>query len=247
MNVETRGGNGVLNNPCLCKHSECPLCGEGLLEGLPQEHFCQVQGAVRKANYQSREVLFREGDPVTRLFELRSGQVKLTTSLPDGREQILRLGVPGHLLGFESIDNDVYEYTAEAVSPVQTCAINQQDIKKVIVENPGVLIRIAKRLRQELEQAEEMIRILGMKKSEERVASFLLSLVTDQSDLSGNLPLYLSRHEIAKLLGLTTETVSRVMTKFQREALIVSPRGSVRILDHNRLRSISGTAFRNLR
>ena len=88
-----------------------------------------------------------------------------------------------------------------------------------------------------------MIRILGLKKSEERVASFLLSLVTDQTDLNKNLPLHLARHEIAKILGLTTETISRVMTRLQREAVIVAPRGSVRILDHDRLRSMSGVSL----
>jgi CRP/FNR family transcriptional regulator len=113
----------------------------------------------------------------------------------------------------------------------------------VIEKNSEVLKRIAKRLTEELEQAEGMIRNMGLMNSDERVASFLLSLATVPADLNNNLPLNLSRDEIAKLLGLTTETICRVMTKLQREAIIVAPRGSVRILDHNRLRSISGVSL----
>ena len=240
--MKNNGGNGGVSTSCLCKHDECVLCSDGLLEGLPGEHFCQVQDAVRKGSYQPKEVLFRQGDPVTHLFELRSGQVILTACMPDGREQILRLGVPGHLLGFEFIENDVYDYTAKAVSPVKACAIHQKDIQLAIAEHPGVLRRITKRLTQELEQAEDMIRTLGLKKSDERVASFLLSLVTDETDLNENLPLHLARHEIAMILGLTTETVSRAMSKLQREAIIIAPRGSVRILDYNHLQSLSGTS-----
>jgi CRP/FNR family transcriptional regulator len=243
QSMKNNNGNSGRNQLCLCIHNECVLCSDGLLDGLPIERYCQAEGAVRKASYQPQDVLFREGEPVTHLFELRYGNAKLTTSLPDGREQILRIGVPGHLLGFESLEHDVYGYTAQALGTVETCAIHKQDIQHVIAENPGVIRRIAKRLTEELEQAEDMIRILGLKKSDERVASFLLSLVTDQTDLNKNLSLYLGRSEIAKLLGMTTETVSRVMTKLQREAVIIAPRGSVRILDHNRLRSMSGVSL----
>jgi len=241
--MTNNGGSGTRNLQCLCKHNECVLCGDGLLEGLSEEQCCQAQDAVHEVSYQPGEVLFREGDPVACLVELRSGNAKLTTSLPDGREQILRLGVPGHLLGFESLEHDVYDYTAQALGTVNACAIHQQDIQDVIAENPGVLRRITRRLVEELEQAEDMIKILGLKKADERVASFLLMLVVDPADLNKNLPLCLGRQEIARILGLTTETVSRAMTRLQREAVIVAPRGSVRILDHDRLRSLSGTTL----
>jgi CRP-like cAMP-binding protein len=71
---------------------------------------------------------------------------------------------------------------------------------------------------------------------------FLLSLSgkDEDNDDTGNLPLHLSREEIANILGLTTTTVCRVMTDFQRKAIIVAPRGSVRILDRMRLRLMSG-------
>jgi CRP/FNR family transcriptional regulator len=195
---------------------------------------------VSKATYQAREVMFREGDHFSHLYVLRSGQVKLTTSLPDGRAQILRLGVPGHFLGFEVVDHDHYLYTAEALTAVEACVIRQKDMLRAVADNPMVCRHIARTLTEELEQAEGMIRDLGTKNAGERVTSFLLSLTSKQSDLPENLPLHLSRHEIAEIVGLSTETVSRIMAELQREAIIVAPRGSIRILDVDRLRSRTG-------
>lgn len=225
---------------CLCKHRACVLCNASLFTGLSHELFCKVRGMVSRASYTPKQILFREGDPSTHLYILRSGQVKLTTALDDGREQILRLGVCGHLLGFESMHHDTYDYSVEALTTVETCSIRQKDMLQVISENPAVCRHIARTLTSELEQAEAMIRDLGLKRAAERVASFLLSLVPTHGDVSGNLPLCLKRHDIAELLGITTETVSRVMSRLQREAVIIAPRGSIRILDLDRLRAEAG-------
>jgi CRP/FNR family transcriptional regulator len=224
----------------LCKINQCALCDAHLFAGLSEEKFCEVQNMVSKATYQPGEAMFREGDHCSNLYVLRSGQVKLTTSLPDGRSQILRLGVPGHFLGFEVVDHDHYLYTAEALTTVEACLIRQKDMLRAVAENPMVCRRIARTLTEELEQAEGMIRDLGTKNAGERIASFLLSLASNQSNLSENLPLHLARHEIAEMVGLSTETVSRIMAQLQREAIIIAPRGSIRILDVDRLRSRAG-------
>ena len=74
------------------------------------------------------------------------------------------------------------------------------------------------------------------------MASFLLALVPPgiNGSPAGPLPLPLSRQEIGEMLGLTVETVSRLMSEFKRENIIEAPRGTVRILDIKRLRSLAG-------
>jgi CRP/FNR family transcriptional regulator len=194
------------------------------------------------ATYRPKTVLFREGNPNPNLYELRSGHVKLTSVMEDGRQQILRIGTPGHLLGFESLEHDTHTYTVTTLDEAEICTIPKKLLQTTFSVTPVVLSRINKKLTEELEMAEEMICLLGMKNSSERVASFLLSLSgkDEDNDDTGNLPLHLSREEIANILGLTTTTVCRVMTDFQRKAIIVAPRGSVRILDRMRLRLMSG-------
>ena len=81
-----------------------------------------------------------------------------------------------------------------------------------------------------------MIRVLGQKTAEERVAWFLLTLANATEPFEMN-PLWLSRQEIAELLGLTIETVSRLISEFRRAGLIDTPRGGVRILNLSHLQA----------
>ncbi len=225
---------------CPCQIGECVLCEAHMFVGLSSAQLCEIRGLLTKHSYRPRQVLFREGEPSTHLYALRSGQAKLTTSLPDGREQILRLGVAGHLLGFEAVDDEVYPYSAEAMTNVEACGIQHKDMLRILEENPTVSLRVVHMLNEELEEAMRLIRDLGLKNAIEKVASFILSLVPIRGPAPQELPVSLSRLEIAEMLGLTEETVSRVMTELRRDALINAPRGSIEILDYARLEALAG-------
>jgi len=103
-----------------------------------------------------------------------------------------------------------------------------------------VSLGVIQRLNQELEQAQALIRDLGLKSAPEKVASFILSLVPEHQVCSEQIPLPLSRQEMAELLGLTVETTSRVITRFRRSGVIQTSRGYMRILDYARLQSLAG-------
>ena len=228
---------------CLCDNEGCVLCTAQLFSGLGQEYVCRIQSLLNKHSYRQHDVLFREGEPANRLFVLRSGQVKLTTSLPDGREQILRLGAMGHLLGLESLNAGTYSYTATAILPAEACTIRHKDLMRVLESNPTVSMRVIETLSEELDQAQHLIRDLGLKSAPERVTSFVLSLLPPRGKANGDFPLVLTRHEIAEMLGLTVETVSRVMAELKREQIIDAPRGHIRILNLKKLQEIAGAAY----
>jgi CRP/FNR family transcriptional regulator, anaerobic regulatory protein len=227
---------------CFCQQEECVLCEARLYSELSSEQVCQVRGMLHKHQYGSHEILFREGDPSTHLYVLRDGQLKLTIPSASGREQIIGLGVQGHLLGFDTMDDPIYTYTAETLTPVLVCTIRLKDMLKVLQQNPKISMRVVEILNEELAQAQALIRVLGQKTSMEKVATFILSLIpaTKNGRIPEQLSLPLSRQEIAELLGLTVETVSRLMSDLKREGVIEAPRGLVRILDINRLQSLAG-------
>ncbi|MDH3513750.1 MAG: Crp/Fnr family transcriptional regulator [Gammaproteobacteria bacterium] len=211
--------------------------------GLSKEQICQLRERLIRELYEPREVLFREGDPADHLFALRSGQLKLTSSMQDGRQQILRIAVAGQLLGIETFKGHRYPFTAEALTDVVACKINHDDLRKIIESNPAISLRVIETLSHELDQAEMLIRDLGLKTAPEKVASFLLSLLPLRGDQNADLPLRLSRREIAEMLGLTEETVSRVMADFSRKNIIGSGRGFIRILDRKWLEEINGVTM----
>ena len=225
---------------CSCDVNACVLCESRLYPGLSSEQVCRIRDLLIRETYASHQTIFWEGDAANYLFALKSGQVKLTTSLPDGRQQILRLAIGGQLLGLESLNGRKYAYSAEAMTEVSSCKINQRDLFAVIQQSPAVSMRVIATLVEELERAETMIRDLGLKSSVERIATFLLSLMPARHKSDDVLPLLLSRREMAEMLGLTEETVSRVMADFTRRHIIQTGKGSLRILDPAKLSASTG-------
>lgn len=225
---------------CSCSISGCVLCEERLYPGLSKEQVCQIRERLIRELYEPHEVLFHENDKAAFLFSLRTGQIKLTSSMPDGRQQILRIAVAGHLLGIETLCGRRYPYTAETLTDVAVCKLSHKDLREIIETSPSLSMKVIESLGQELDHAESLIRDLGLKTSPEKVSSFLLSLVPQHGDPDIELPLRLSRREMAEMLGLTEETVSRVMADFTRKKIIGSGKGYIRIFDRQRLREING-------
>lgn len=228
---------------CPCHQDKCILCEALLFSGLSGTQVCRMHGMITKRVYYPKDVLFHESSPATHLFLLKSGFVKLTTALPDGRSQVLRLGAAWQFLGIEALGDQRYPYAAEAATEVSVCMIRYKDLLRVLESNPPISIRVIQALNRELQRSNDMIRNLGLMSSTERVASFLLSMAPNGSAPDEELPMPLSRKDMAEMLGLTVETVSRVVSKLMRDAIIHAPAGrnQFRILDHERLRAASGT------
>ena len=226
--------------PCAVK---CVMCARNTLYGdLPEEAACIVEKMLHKQVYKKGEVLFREGDTCSHLFALSSGQVKLSYYMPDGREQIIGLGIPGYLLGFDTLSDETYTYTASALSKAHVCMIRHRDMMAKLKSHQDVAIRVLDALNNELKQTRELLRVIGGKTATEKTASFILSVVphNDSGDCKFDMPF--SRHEIADFLGLSMETVSRVMAELKRAGIIHAPRGTMEIRDASRLRNVaSGT------
>jgi CRP/FNR family transcriptional regulator len=233
---------------CPCREDECLLCESLLFSGLTGTQVCRMHGVIHKKSYDPKAVLFREGTPTTHLFLLKSGYVKLSTALPDGRNQGLRLGAAWQFIGLEALSDERYPYTAEAVTPIEVCMVRYKDMLKLLEYNPQLSLRVISALNHQLQHSNAMIRNLGLMSSTERVASFLLSMLRAESDNVHEIPLPLSRTDMAEMLGLTLETVSRVLSRMTRDKVIwMQPGGRLlRILDAAQLTRLGGNAGQDI-
>lgn len=228
----------------LCELAACLLSDAQLSSGLALVQVCRTQGFLC-TQLKPGAVLFRAGSISTHFFVLRRGQVKLKVLAADGREQIIGLAVPGQLLGITTLEDRVYPCTAETLTQSSVCRIAYHKLVNVLETNPRVSLRLVRLLNQELKRTRALIQTLGRKTSVQKVASFILSLKPAGSQAETDLRLPLSRDEIAGLLGLTVETVSRVMADFRRKRIIDAPRGRIRILDHALLERLANGANRS--
>lgn len=220
---------------CVCTRDDCILCEGRIFNGLASDQVCQVRGLITSISYPARTLLFHVRAPADLLFILKTGCVKLTTALRDGREQILCLVLPGQMFGFDFLHESFYPYSACTVTDVSVCAVRHRDMMHILENDPGVSLRMISMLNGELARSRALIRDLGLKSSTERMASFILSLMPLRRGLTSDFALPLTRREISEMLGLTMETVSRAMTGFQRAGIIRALRGRVQILEAKKL------------
>lgn len=188
------------------------------------------------------QTLFHEGDPATRVFTLTAGTLKLYKLLADGRRQVTGFLHPGDFLGI-SVD-DEHAFSAEAVENSVLCWFPRARFDDFVEDQATMERELYRMAAQELAAARQQFVLLGRKTASERIASFLLSLAerTERPTRpqSGLVRLPMSRSDIADYLGLTKETVSRVISALKRDRVIrLEALDIVQILDRGRLEQLA--------
>lgn len=233
-------------DPCSYKNKDCQFCEAKLYSGLSEKQANDVRGHLSHCQFGPRQMLFRAGDPSTHLYVIREGQVKLTRTDIDGHEHLLNLVGAGYFLGFDTIGNPRYSYSAETLTPTVLCRIKHGDIVRLLTEEPRVSLNVLLAVNEQLAQARNLIRALGQKTAVEKVAALLLNLYPPKTngETGKAKALHLSRHEMAEILGLTVETVSRIMAALRRKGIIDAPRGRIVVSARERLQPLAGDPLR---
>lgn len=212
-------GLNILDN-CLT----CPVREEHLFCNLSPSALEKLNEIKSTAVYPKSAVLFIEGQQPRGVFVLCSGKVKLFTSSTEGKTLITKLSSPGDLLGLNAaISNRPYEVTAEMIEPGQANFIPREALLQFLKEHGEVAVRVAEQLSRNYYTAYEEIRTLGLTTSPaEKLAKLLLSWHPAKVPASGpvEIKLTLTHEEIAEMLGITRETVSRLFSDFKKKQLI---------------------------
>lgn len=194
--------------------------------------------ALKRGDY-----LFRVGDPFTALYAVRSGSIKTSTSVADGRVQVTGFHLPGELLGLDAINLDRHPCSARALESTSLCEVPFDRFEELSRQVPALARQMFRVMSRELLNDQQLLVQLGRHSGEERLAAFLVSLA-DRFGVRGfsrrEYNLSMSRADIGNYLGLAEETVSRLFTRFQAQGLIHVERKHVRILDRERLQALCG-------
>lgn len=222
-------------HPCQgCEVRDTAVCG--ILDCDNLEQLKNLGWTLKLAPGQA---LFHEGDPVTRVFTLTRGTLKLYKLLADGRRQVTGFMHPGDFLGI-SVD-DEHAFSAEALEPAQLCWFPRNRFDDFVEQHAPMERELYRIAAHELAAAQEQFVLLGRKTATERIASFILRL-SGRSD-GATVHLSMSRSDIADYLGLTKETVSRVLSALKRERVIrLDALDEIRILDRAMLQELAESA-----
>jgi len=225
-----------------CGNNSCPffeLQTDGVQFSDAELH-CLIKDALQNVNFERGEALFLQGQPSSSLFSLTQGMVKICSHTPDGREQIVGLSSPGNLLvGLQSINDARHAYTAIAVTPVHACKINHRTLLERTRGGGDLANRLIQAGSAQLAHSRALMEVLGQKCANAKIASFILLMTPKSEHGNCGFAMPFSRGEMASILGLSEETVCRLMANMKRSGAIFAPRGKVEIRDWSQLQAIS--------
>lgn len=197
-----------------------------------------AQGSVRRI--ESKEHVYCEGDPRTHVFQVEQGVVAVYKTLVDGRRQIIDFAYPGDLIGLGVQREHVL--SAQAVCTAKVRCLQTAALERAAESNAKLAIKLYRAVCHELAATRHLLVTVGQRSAAERLASFLLTLHRRLGEPSSmTVTLAMRRSDIADLLGLTIETVSRTLAKLRTMGLINIEQGgsTVHIRDYARLEELA--------
>jgi CRP/FNR family transcriptional regulator, anaerobic regulatory protein len=227
------------NQSSLGRCAACTVRSLSICGALDQTDLAELARIAHHVQLAPNEALFMAGQAASSVYGLTAGVARLCKVLPDGRRQVVGFALPGDFLG--TVPFGCHSFSAVAIRSVSLCRLNREAFTQFIEQRPHFLIRINEFAARELMLAQEHMLLLGRCTAEEKVASFLVGWRQRlaQAGMRQTIVLPMSRQDIADYLGLTIETVSRTLTWFERQKMLVISPSGVRLLDLARVAAIA--------
>lgn len=177
----------------------------------------------RKRPFRKGDRLFQAGEALTSLYAVRSGSFKTFTLSEDGEEQITAFHLPGDIIGFDAVRHAKHHSFSQALETAMVCEIPFDTLDNLSGDFPKLRHQVMRLMSNEIQQDQEMFMLLNKRTAEERLAYFIMSLSKrfgERGFSNKQFRLTMTRGEIGNFLGLTVETISRLLSRFQKEQLI---------------------------
>ncbi len=199
----------------------CTGMPTGATLGGPINTVLGTEGAYSRIVHR-RSIIANEGSPQEGLIAVLNGLVKLSTSLRDGRTQILGLRFPGEFLTLRTYE-DPWFATVEVVENATLCILGATRVDRLRIENPQFNMDLNAHANKEIAAAQAHLVTLGRRSPIERLASLLIEF-NDRGmgakDGSCEVRIPIGRDEIGDYIGLESETVSRQFTRLKSDGYI---------------------------
>lgn len=215
----------------------CPSRDSFLCSGLEDDELKHLAARSTRFELHKGKSLILEGDPTDNVYNIIEGDVVLSRVSSDGRRQILGFLGQGDFIGLTLSEN--YHFSADALSPARLCRFDRRSIDELVERFPGMDRQVRRMGAAAVDAMLDLVFSLGRKTAEERVATFLLHLSRKQGcphNPAKDITLAMTRGDIADYLGLTLETVSRIVSRFRNDRLIrLLASNRIEILDSGQL------------
>ncbi|GAO56664.1 MULTISPECIES: Crp/Fnr family transcriptional regulator [unclassified Novosphingobium] len=230
--------------------SSCETCvvrNRAICSGLDNKEITALNSMGRRRSVSAGEPLIWEDDDSLLVANVIDGVLKLVTSTEDGREQIVGVAYPSDFIGRPF--GQTSRASVVALTDARVCVFARNDFDRFAREHPELEHKLLERTLSELDRTRSWMMLLGRKTAPEKIATFLLEM-SERLAETGCQPSFgparrfslpFSRQQVADVLGLTIETVSRQFTKLKNDGVIELPsRREVEIVNRGALLALAG-------
>ena len=202
----------------------CPQRPETEWSELGSEDLALLTRARVRRGYAAGQSLFMQGDPNSGLHCLNAGTVALRQLDESGNSVLLGLAYPGDVLGYRSLVSRAdHSTSAEALGPCSACKIGRNTAAALIQRRPEIGLAFLRRSSREIQRLHESLVRSALLSNRGRLLQVMISLMEHHGrsteDGAHAIELPVSRRDLASMIGTRHETLSRVMSRLEKEDL----------------------------
>jgi CRP/FNR family transcriptional regulator len=211
--------------------------------GLDDEDINRLDQIIGRRNRVLRdESLYRMGDPFRNLYAIRFGHFKTFQINPSGEQQITGFQMAGELLGMDAISADRHHCDAVALEDSEVCEIPFTQLEELFGQIPTLLHHFHRLMSQEITREQNVMLLLGNMRAEQRFAAFLINLSSRYAARgysSNSFQLRMSREDIGNYLGLTIESISRLLSRFKKQGWVKVNKREMKLVNPVMLKALA--------
>ncbi|WP_366295278.1 Crp/Fnr family transcriptional regulator [Paenibacillus sp. AN1007] len=224
----------------ICEHDRNDACFSkvSLFQHLEPEDASLLTSLLHTRTYHKGEYVVQDGERSDTLFVIHQGSVKLSKYNENGKEHIIRFLFSGDFFGQSSLLHQTpHHANAEVLEPSSICSIHKQDFDQLLEQDPKLAYHFLLAITSLLSETDKWNSSLSAMTTEQKIAKLLLDFHTRNHE-NHDLRLPVFKKDMALLLGITPETLSRKLNVMQHQNLLQVNGNEIRILQLQELKDM---------
>lgn len=201
--------------------------------------------AGRSRTLRPGEALMAMGEAHESVYRVRAGWFAQVRALPDGRNQIIEVFLPGDLVGVKTMFLAQQFETVQALTVAAVEYAHCRQVRELSTSDPDVALRLMWQILEDERRLHAWIVSLGQGDADERMAQMLLDFHgrLAHADLipedASEFPLPMTQQHLSDLLGISEVHVNRVLRRLREQGVVTMRSGKVRLLDRPALERLA--------
>lgn len=233
------------NNPDHHTHHDCAHEDTSCVSLVPIfnhlecDQMEEIMRVTHPVTYSKGQTIYQAGDRSESLYIVSEGKIRISRMSESGKEQLLRLLLPGHFAGELSLFSEsIHEDYAVAMEETSVCMIHRKEFQDLLLKYPSIAMKVLAEFSKRLEQSQRQSARVATEKVESRLAHYLIE-VRGHEAATSIIELPMTKKDLASYLGTTPETLSRKLSELEAE-------GYIRLISNRKIKLLNPDALVNL-